>query len=168
MLDGQRLDMQVLAAGLGVNRVTLYRWLGSREQVIVEVIWSLTERSIRTLWADVADLPGPRVPETLRRWAEATMQTPGVKQFLHGESGYAMRLLTLKSGGFQPRLFGLIRELIEADIAAGRAATPLPLDELAYATTRICESYIYLPVITGEPTDIDAMGKVLSVLIPPP
>jgi AcrR family transcriptional regulator len=167
LLDGQRLDMQALAGQLGINRVTLYRWVGSREQLLVDVLWSMTERTIMGMWADLDDSPLPRVPEVLRRWSQATIDNPGVRRFLHGESEFAMRLLTLKSGGYQPRLFALVRDLVAADIAAGRAASPLPVEELAYAAVRICESYLYLPAITGEPADADMVGRILSVLIAP-
>ena len=42
-----------------MSRVTLYRWVGSREQLLVEVIWSLA-RAARstTIEADVTE-PGP-------------------------------------------------------------------------------------------------------------
>src|SRR5919199_991299 len=40
-LAPERLDMSALADELGVNRVTLYRWFGSRDRFLVEVIWSL-------------------------------------------------------------------------------------------------------------------------------
>src|SRR4051812_12226684 len=40
-LAAERIDMSALADELGVNRVTLYRWVGSREQLLVEVVWSL-------------------------------------------------------------------------------------------------------------------------------
>ncbi|MGI8760569.1 MAG: QsdR family transcriptional regulator [Jatrophihabitantaceae bacterium] len=165
LLAGQRLDMQALAAELGVNRVTLYRWVGTREQLLVEVLWSLSERTIMDTWRNLAATPGPRVPEVLRRWVRATLDQPGVRQFLHGESESAMRLLTLRSGGFQPRLLALVRELITADIDEGRACTPLHVDELAYTVVRVCESYLYLPAITGEPADPDVLGRVLAVLV---
>ena len=38
--------MSVLAEELGVNRVTLYRWFGSRDDFIVEVVWSLALRTL--------------------------------------------------------------------------------------------------------------------------
>ncbi len=44
-LAAERIDMSALAEELGVNRVTLYRWVGSREQLLVEVIWSLGSRN---------------------------------------------------------------------------------------------------------------------------
>ena len=40
-LAAQRIDMTALASELGVNRVTLYRWVGSRDALMVEVLWSL-------------------------------------------------------------------------------------------------------------------------------
>src|SRR5690242_2266002 len=39
-LAGERLDMGALAKELGVSRATLYSWVGSRERLIGEVIWS--------------------------------------------------------------------------------------------------------------------------------
>src|SRR5687768_8143034 len=42
---GERLEMSSLAAELGVNRVTLYRWVGSRERLLVEVLWSMADRA---------------------------------------------------------------------------------------------------------------------------
>lgn len=160
--------MQALAAELGINRVTLYRWVGSRDQLIVAVLWELTERTLAGIRADLADHPGPRLPETMRRWVRQTVDEPGIRTFLYGESEFAMRLLTLRSGGFQPRLFELVLEMLTAEVETGRLVSLLPLDELAYMVIRICESYIYLPAITGEPTDPDMLGRVLEVLLPGP
>src|ERR1700752_987961 len=39
-LAGERIDMSALAGELGVNRGTRYRWVGSRERLLVEVLWS--------------------------------------------------------------------------------------------------------------------------------
>ena len=166
VLNCQRLDMQALAAELGVNRVTLYRWVGSREQLLVEVLWSMTQWRFDEIWGQVADRPGSRVPEVLRRWVRVTIDSPGMRYLLYDQNELAMRLLTLESGGFQPRLLALIRRLIETDIAEGRVASPLDIDDLAFAVLRICESYIYLPVILDHPTDPEAMMRVLQVLLP--
>jgi len=42
--DGRRLDMQGLADELGVSRVTLFRRVGSREELLSKALWLLTER----------------------------------------------------------------------------------------------------------------------------
>jgi AcrR family transcriptional regulator len=160
--------MQSFAAELGVNRVTLYRWVGSRDRLIVEVLWDLGERRINRHWADLADADGSRVPEVLRRWTQEILDSVGMRKFLHGQSELAIRLLTLRSGGFQPRLVARVQEMVAADIATGRVVSPLPIEELAYTVVRIFESYIYLPVITGDDVDPDMLGRVLGVLLSTP
>src|SRR5438067_1241088 len=37
-LDGQRVDITVVAARLGLGRATIYRWFGSRDALLGEVI----------------------------------------------------------------------------------------------------------------------------------
>jgi AcrR family transcriptional regulator len=166
LLTGERIDMQRFAQQLGVNRVTLYRWVGSRDQLVVEALWDLTDRLIRRISGEMADRPGSRVPAVLEEWTRATIETPGMRYFLHGQSEWAMRLLTLHAGGFQPRLLELVEELIGADIREGRVRSPLPLPELAYTVVRVCESYIYLPAITGDSVHPEVLRRVLDVLLP--
>src|SRR5262245_25508423 len=40
-LRGERVDMNDLAREVGIGRATLYRWVGSRDQLLGEVLWSL-------------------------------------------------------------------------------------------------------------------------------
>jgi AcrR family transcriptional regulator len=166
LLRGDRIDMQRLAQDLGVNRVTLYRWVGGRDRLVVEALWQLTDRLVRRIWDEHRERGGSRVPVVLEQWTRVTLETPGMRRFLHGDSEWAMRLLTLHAGGFQPRLLHLVEELIAADIAEGRVRSPLPLPELAYTVVRVCESYIYLPAITGDAVHPEVLGRVLQVLLP--
>jgi AcrR family transcriptional regulator len=166
LLKGERIDMQRFAAQLGVNRVTLYRWAGSRDRLVVDALWDLTDRLIRRIWGELADRDGPRVPAVLEEWVRATVETPGMRVFLHGQSEWAMRLLTLNAGGFQPRLVALVEELVAADLDDERVRSPLPLPELAYTVVRVCESYIYLPAITGDDVHPEVLRRVLDVLLP--
>src|SRR3954447_9738114 len=52
-LAPERVDMSALAEELGVNRVTLYRWVGSRDQLLVEVVWSLAREALDAVEAEV-------------------------------------------------------------------------------------------------------------------
>jgi AcrR family transcriptional regulator len=166
LLKGERIDMQRFAQQLGVNRVTLYRWVGSRDRLVVEALWDLTDRLIGRIWAEMSYRDGPRVPAVLEEWTRTTLDTRGMRVFLHGQSEWAMRLLTLHAGGFQPRLLELVEQLIAADIADHRVHSPLPLPELAYTVVRVCESYIYLPAITGDAVHPEVLRRVLDVLLP--
>ena len=48
-LAGARVDMQALARTLNVDRATVYRWVGSREQLLAEILWSLIDPTIANL-----------------------------------------------------------------------------------------------------------------------
>lgn len=176
---GHRLDMQRLAAELGVNRATLYRWVGSRELLLCEVIWSLTrrtfERGLDRAGEDSdessavgAPGAGSRLAVLLSNFVRDTLVHPGMRRFLEEEGEFALRLLTLASGGFQQRLIALVHGLIVEDTGAGRLNSPVPVDDLAYTVVRVIESYVYLKVITGEEPDGDRAGRVLHALLPAP
>src|SRR3954453_23893164 len=45
-LAAERIDMSALAEELGVNLGARYRWGGSREQLLGEVVWSLAWRTL--------------------------------------------------------------------------------------------------------------------------
>lgn len=165
--SGARLDMQALADELGVNRATLYRWVGSREALLREVIWSLTERTFTRSLATPETGPGSRLAALLARFVREVLAHPGMSRLLTEEGESALRLLTMASGGYQQRLVTLVRDLIVADTAAGHLASPVPADDLAYTVVRVIESYVYLEVITGEEPDADRAGRVLHALLPP-
>src|SRR5690242_15039044 len=40
-IDGARIDMGRLAIKLGVDRTSLFRWVGNRDALLSEVLWSL-------------------------------------------------------------------------------------------------------------------------------
>ena len=42
----ERVDMNELANDLGVGRATLYRWVRSRDALLGEVLWSLSEHGL--------------------------------------------------------------------------------------------------------------------------
>jgi AcrR family transcriptional regulator len=149
--SGERLDMTGLATELGVNRVTLYRWVGSREQLLVEVIWSLAARTLAGIDADVARSGGPeRIVRVLDRFLHATLAHHGMRRFLAEEGEYAMKLLTRHEADFQPRLIAAVETLLEREESDGRLDLGHDRHEVAYALVRVIESYTYLDLITGE------------------
>jgi AcrR family transcriptional regulator len=166
-LDGQRIDVQSIATRLGVNRVTVYRWVGTREQLLVEIIWSLTEQTLEQEWQQLPPSPHSRIPQLMGHLLHAIWDQPGARRFLEQENPLAMNLLTLKTHGFQPRLVALLRTKLAEEIADGKIAIALPLDDLAYTVLRVTESFHFLPTITGEPADPDRATRVLQAILQP-
>ncbi len=166
-MAGRRIDLQSIAARLGVNRVTLYRWVGNREQLLVEVIWWLTERTLDKGWKGLRDTPGPRVPALLGHLMREIWGQPGVRTALERDNPMYMTLLTVSSHGFQPRLLAYLRDKLADEIATGRIEPILSLDDLAYTVLRIAESFHYMPTITDEPADPDRAVRVLTAFLRP-
>jgi AcrR family transcriptional regulator len=164
-LAPERIDMSALADELGVNRVTLYRWVGSREQLLVEVVWSLARDSLRAIEREVETTGAERVVQVTVRFLAAVIANPGMQRWLAEEPEHAMRLLTRGQHGFQPRLVEAVHRLLTTEADAGRLALPADLREVAYVIVRLVESYTYLDLITGERPDAGRAEPILRMLL---
>ncbi len=173
-LAGDRVDMQALARILNVDRATVYRWVGSREQLLTEILWSLIDPTIANLRKTHCHAGQPAAPgqspaaAVITGTVRAVMANPGMQRFLDREGELALRLLTTKASDFETRLIGLIGELIREEAASGRLTAAVPIDDLPYVLVRIMESYIYLGLITGEHPDPGRAARVINALLPGP
>ena len=173
-LAGDRVDMQALARTLNVDRATLYRWVGSREQLLAEILWSLIDPTIANLRKTHCHAGRPGVPgqspaaAVVTGTVRAVIANPGMQRFLDREGDLALRLLTTKASDFETRLIGLIGDLIREEAESGRLTAAVPIADLPYVLVRIMESYIYLGLITGEHPDPDRAARVINALLPGP
>jgi AcrR family transcriptional regulator len=161
----ERVDMSALAEELGVSRVTLYRWVGSRERLLVDVIWSLARRTLDNIEADVKATGPERLVQIVTRFLDDVITNPGMRRWLSEEGEFAMRLLTRHDPGFQPQLIDAVYDLLREETDAGRLALPVDLHEVAYVIVRLIESYTYLDLITGERPDARRAEPILRLLL---
>jgi AcrR family transcriptional regulator len=161
----ERIDMSALALELGVSRVTLYRWVGSRDRLLVEVIWSLAHRTLEKIDAEVPERGPERVVRVVTRFLEEVITNAGMQRWLAEEGESAMRLLTRAETGFQPRLIDAVHDLLTEEAEAGRLDLPVDLREVAYVIVRLIESYTYLDLITGERPEARRAEPILRLLL---
>jgi AcrR family transcriptional regulator len=161
----QRVDMSALAEELGVNRVTLYRWVGSRDQLLVEVVWSLAEGTLAGVERRVRARGAERIVRVVTRFLEAVISNDGMRRWLADEGELAMRLLTRHDHDFQPRLIAAVERLLRDEADAGSLSLPVDLHEVAYVVVRVIESYTYLDLITGERPDAKRAEPILRLLL---
>jgi AcrR family transcriptional regulator len=164
-LAPERIDMSTLADELGVNRVTVYRWIGSRDRFLVEVVWSLAERTLAVADAATDEHGAERIVQVVTRFIDMVIANPGMQRWLSDEGEHAMRLLTRHETDFQPRLIKAIEGLLREETDANRLDLPVDLHELAYVIVRLIESYIYLDLITGEVPDAGRVKPILQMLL---
>ena len=164
-LAAERVDMSALADELQINRVTLYRWVGSREQLLVEILWSLTLGNLAAVRAEVRETGAERVVQVVLRFLENVIDNPGMRRLLSEEGDLAMRLLTLRDSGFQPRLIDAFEELLREEADAGRLDLPADLHDVAYVIVRLIESYTHVELILGERPDARRAEPILRMLL---
>ncbi len=161
----QRLDMQQLAADLGVDRTTLFRWVGNRDQLLAEVLSSLGERTLTDAIARSTGAGPQRIADVLGIFVQALIDAPYFRAYLRRETERALRLLTTKASVVQARMVDVVERLLHEEQGRGNLPHPLPLPDLAYLIMRISESFIYTDLITGDPPDADKARTAIAALL---
>jgi AcrR family transcriptional regulator len=149
-LAGERIDMGELAGELGVDRTSLFRWVGNRDDLLSEVLWSLAVPTLNHLDADIRSRGAVRLSEILTGFVDALITADYFQWFLRREPARALRLLTTKESEMQRRFVAIVEHLITSETEAGFLDLPLPSHELASLLVRMAESFSYSDIITGE------------------
>lgn len=168
-LQGRRLDMRELASDLGMSRATLYRWVGDRERLLGEILWSLGEGGLAEARAHAdAHAAGRGVDWVVRfysRFMEITADFEPIRRFVEAEPDTALRVLTSQHGVQQRRLIDALRAVLEERAAAGDIALRVDAADLAYVMVRIGESFIWREFISGEEPDLSKAADVVRILL---
>lgn len=167
-LAGERIEMSSLAGALAINRTTLYRWVGSRDRLMVEVLWSLADQALQ----HARSLHPPGTPARAVRvvvdFLDLVVGNRGMQHLLATEIDDVMRLLTHRASGFQPRLLAGIEALLREEVEQGGLDVPLDPHELAFIVVRVIESYTYLDVLLGEQPAASRAEPALALLLRSP
>ena len=162
---GERVEMGTIAESLGLNRVTVYRWVGSRDRLLVEVLWSLAEATLRAAREQVRAVGGERIVRILSQFILAVLTNPGLMQFVEHEPDLALRLYTREEAGFQSRLIDWVHEALEEEVTAGRLELRGEPRDYAYALVRVQESFVVTDMITGEKPQTERAEHVMRLLL---
>jgi AcrR family transcriptional regulator len=164
-IASERIEMQALADELGVSRVTLHRWVGNRDELLGEVIWSLAEPTIRDARTATKRRGGAGIAEVMWRFISVVLAAPFMRSFLEREQEIALRVLTTKRAPVQSRVAAAIRDMVIAEADAKRLKPPMEPDDLAYVILRLAESFTYTDVIAGGQPDPDKARQAIGALL---
>lgn len=162
----QRVDMLKLAAELGISKATLYRWTGSREQLLSEVLTHLGEQALGVGREASAGLAGKdRVVTFCRAFVESIVTFEPLRRFVRTETQLAFRLLTTRGALVQSTMVrGLAAVLLE-EVETGALTLREPVADLAYAMIRIIEGFIYNDAMADIDPDVDTAIRIVSMLV---
>jgi len=164
-LRGERLDMNELAQELGIGRATLYRWVGSRDQLLGEVIWSLAAPGLAQARTEAEGRGAAWVLAIYRRFGDLIVEFEPLHRFVKAEPECALRVMTSKASPQQHRVVDAFRDILVE--ARERKGLQLRLDPetLAFALVRIGESFLWTDLITGEAPDLTKAHEVAGMLL---
>lgn len=165
---GRRLDMQRLAAELGVSRVTLFRRVGGREDLLGQALWLLTDRTWRAAereWEAERPPGAPRCPAVMRAFNQRVSTASGLRRLLDDEPAVAIRVLTDPLGRVQPGVVAAAEALLLLDEQEGLLTPVAEPGALAYALVRLGESFLYADVLANRQPDVETANRLQAALM---
>jgi AcrR family transcriptional regulator len=163
-LDGQRVDITLVAARLGLGRATIYRWFGSREALLGEVIARQLELLVARKRAEVERRGAAGLLEVLDRVNQTLTRSRAVRRLLEQERHGAMRMLTRSAGVVEPRAVACVQALIEEEMASGYEPPADPAT-LAYALVHLRHAFLWNDATSGVRGDYERLREVQAALL---
>src|ERR671931_1513237 len=154
-LRGRRVDVQAIAGELGVGRATIYRWFGSREKLLGEVVIRATEPVLQEARSGLEGKGGPGLLDTFDRFNRALADAPALRSFVEQERDAALRLIASGAGIVQPRIVELITALITEEVEAGTYDPPVEPAILGYAIVKLAQAFLFNDAVAGMRGDVD-------------
>jgi AcrR family transcriptional regulator len=162
------VDVSVIARELGLGRATIYRWFGSRERLLGELIADELEALVASKRRSVRRRGVEGLLETFDRINRSLARSSAVQRFVDQERFAALRLLTSSSGVVQPRAVAVVTALIEAEAATGRYEPTADPETLAFAIVRLAEAFLYNDAAVGIRGDHARLREVQAALLGAP
>jgi AcrR family transcriptional regulator len=165
----RRLEMGPLAAELGVSRATLYRWIGSRQQLLGEVLWYRSRQVLAEALRASEGLRGSaRVLAIFERYLGAVHARPQLLAMFARDPDGALRLVTSQESPLHRGLVRVVASVLAEEEDRGALQLTIDRATLAYVIVRIGESLIYAdrPGRDATPVDhrrpVDVVARLLA------
>ena len=164
-LRGRRVDVRSIAAELGLGRSTIYRWFGSRENLIGEVLIRAGDPLLDVARAEAGGSGAAALLDTFDRMNHSLAAAPALRQFLEQEQATALRIITSSAGVVQPHWVARITALIEDEVRTGDYEPPVEPATLGYAIVRLAEAFLYNDAAIGIRGEVERLREVEAALL---
>jgi AcrR family transcriptional regulator len=164
-LHGDRVEVLAIAGELGVARGTIYRWFGSREGLLGEVLVTAASPLLERARAEAGGAGGPALLETLDRFNRALAAAPALARFLELERETALGVICSTDGVVTPALAARIAALIEAEVEAGMYEPPIEPLVMAHAIVKLGEAFLFNHGGVSMRGDVERLRVVQAALL---
>ena len=168
VVRSRRLEMQALADALGVSRVTLFRQVGAREELLGKTLALLTQESLAAAQRRWESVRPPGQPHSIgigHLFNEEVSRAPGLRRLLDDEPAITMRVLTDPRGPVQGLVVAFFAEILRRDVAEFGLHPTVDLDDLAYALVRLGESFVYADILASRNPDVHTANRLQETLV---
>jgi len=161
-LAGDRIEISAVAAQLGLSQGTIYRWFGSREHLIEQVVDAVSRDFIAATKTEAEGEGDARVLDFVRRFMEVTVAVEPVRAFVEREPHLALRIL-LGEGG-------VVRRTLRETLAEIIAETRLPesaraLDDELDVLVEVGVALVWATFAIGDRPQIDHAIHIMRVIL---
>jgi AcrR family transcriptional regulator len=165
-LAGERLDIGRLAKELGLGRATVFRWVGSREQLYAEIIASAYEQEMERARRRLQGKGAEGVAMVGRYVMLRLAHSEALRRFIAQDQEFALRVLTSNSSSVQRKAIDIHRAWFTELAEAGEIEPELDIDTLAYVIVRIGEAFLYGNIADSErEAGIEKAAAAIRILV---
>jgi len=164
LLAGQRVDVRAIAAELGLGRATIYRWFGSRDGLLGELLVGEFQAMLHAAETHDHRASANRVLDALDGFIRRLAGSDAFRRFLEQEPA-ALQLLTSGHGPVQPKIVAAVQDLITRAVHDDGYAPPVEPPTLAYALVRLSEAFLYTDTVVGFHVEVDRLREVQAALL---
>lgn len=159
-LAGERVEMGALAGELGINRTTLYRWVGEREQLMGTLFSALIDE-----WLEAVREEGQREGidgflHMLRRVLEIGAEFEPLTEFTRREPALALRIISDRSGAVAANADATIASLL-AEVAPDVDAP----DSVIRAISVVSRTLVWSNIATDQEPDVEGVIEVARTVL---
>ena len=164
-LAGERVELQDVAQRLGLARMTVYRWFGSRDGLMGEVLAQLGEGLVDAAAARTREHGRRGLLELFGHVNRDVASSQALRSYLRREGLPALRVLTASDGVVHPRIVAAIERVIRSELAGQDAVGAVDPGTLAFAIVRLAESFLYNDASSDIRGDVDRLRDVQAALL---
>lgn len=159
---GSRVDMQALAGRLDVSPATLYRWFGSRAQLLDRVLGRLAGQFCDAAGERARGTGDERVCDYARLVMTLTAAYQPARAFVAREPQLALRLLLGREGS----VHSVVAERLHALIAESRGdAAALPDERHVHLIVQVATGLVWTTLAIGEEPDVDGAVDLVGMIL---
>src|SRR5580704_633051 len=161
-MEEARVEIGVLAAQLSISRVTLYRWFGTREKLLEQVLVQLAGGFVAAGRAEAEGDGDERILDFTRRLMQATVKSHPLRSFVEREPQLALRLLIGSRGAIHDSIVQAVSEVIAETDSPQRAQA---LHHNIDVVVRVGTTLQWATLAIGEEPQTDEAVAILRALL---